>query len=303
VITDEAGRLGNIDGAVGNPDGTLQIDTTKPYAVSVTMGGSSDGALYLITANISEPVTIVGGPLMIQLSNGGFATYTPSLSTSTSLVYAYVVQPGDNLTSLTITGFKANNAVATDAAGNLLDIPSVAAQSEAAVGNFADVTNVALTPTTIDVYRFFDTSTGTHFYTDDPNERATILATRPDLVPEGTNGIGLTAVNPAGNDPNAVPVYRFFDVTQGTQFMTASMAERDTIIATRPDLVYEPASTFYEHATAQAGDTAVYRYFDSNTGTHFYTDSPTEQATILQTRPDLLLEGIGFYEPARNPAS
>ena len=246
---------------------------------------------------------MVGGPFMYQLSNGGVATYDPLLSTPTSLVSTYVVQPGDDLSSLTVTGYNTNGAVATDAAGNLLDVPSLVSASEAAVGNFADVTNVALTPTTIDIYRFFDTSTGTHFYTEDPTERATILATRPDLVPEGTNGVGLTAVNPAGNDPNAVPIYRFFDTTQGTQFLTANMAERDTIIATRPDLVYEPSSTFYEHATPQAGDTAVYRYFDSNTGTHFYTDSPTEQATILQTRPDLVLEGIGFYEPARNPVS
>ncbi|RYD23776.1 MAG: hypothetical protein EOP89_11785 [Lysobacteraceae bacterium] len=39
--------------------------------------------------------------------------------------------------------------------------------------------------------------------------------------------------------------------------------------------------------------------FDNMTGTHFYTDSATERAFILQTRPDLVAEEIGFYEPGR----
>ena len=130
-----------------------------------------------------------------------------------------------------------------------------------------------------------------------------MLNTRPDLIPEGPNGVGLTPVDPASNDPNAAPVYRFFDLKQGTHFFTASNTERDTVIATRPDLVYEPASTFYEHIVPQAGDTAVYRFFDTKFGTHFYTDDPAERALIVQTRPDLVQEGIGFYEPARNPSA
>ena len=147
---------------------------------------------------------------------------------------------------------------------------------------------------TIGVYRFFETTNGTHFYTADAAEAQSIRQTRPDLTSEG---IGLRAIDPAAMDPAATPIYRFFDAVSGTQFLTASAAERDAVIATRPDLHYEATSRFYEHATAQPGDTAVYRFFDTVQGTHFYTDDLTERGTILSSRPDLVPEGIGFYEP------
>ena len=146
------------------------------------------------------------------------------------------------------------------------------------------------------VFRFFDAATGTHFFTDDPNEAATVSSTRPDLVIEG---VGFESVDPAVKDPNAAAVYRFFDQTDGTHFFTASGSEKAAIIATRPDLTFEPNSTFYEHTTAQAGDTPVYRFFDSVHGTHFYTASSVEQAGVVNSRPDLVLEGIAFYAPAR----
>lgn len=78
------------------------------------------------------------------------------------------------------------------------------------------------------------------------------------------------------------------------KFLTASATERDSLIATRADLSYEPSGSFYEHTQQQAGDTAVYRFFSSTDGTHFYTDNPSERAAILQTRPDLIAEGVGF---------
>ncbi|MDP9096890.1 MAG: hypothetical protein M3N26_10135, partial [Pseudomonadota bacterium] len=147
---------------------------------------------------------------------------------------------------------------------------------------------------TTGVYRFFNTGDGTHFYTASITEAQTVQRTRADLVPEG---VGLRAIGPAAPDAAAAPVYRFFDSASGTQFLTASTTERDTLIATRTDLRYEPASIFYEHAAAQPGDTAVFRFFDTVHGTHFYTDSAAERAAIITTRADLVAEGIGFYEP------
>ena len=102
----------------------------------------------------------------------------------------------------------------------------------------------------IPVYRFFDSHNGTHFYTTSADERSTILQTRPDLIPEGPGGVGLRAVDPTSGDPNAVQVFRFFDTVHGTQFLTASTTERDTLVATRSDLTYEPNSLFYEQYPA-----------------------------------------------------
>ena len=153
--------------------------------------------------------------------------------------------------------------------------------------------NPAITTETIGVARFFETTNGTHFFTANPDEVRQILSTRPDLVQENA---GLTAVDPASNDPNAIPVYRFFDSVYGTQFFTSSLTERDMVTATRPDLKPE-GTAFVEHATQQTGDQAVYRYFDTRFGTHFYVSDPGENRSILATRPDLKPEGISFYAP------
>ena len=160
--------------------------------------------------------------------------------------------------------------------------------SDGAGGSF-----LGLTPNTIGVYRFFDSNYGTHFFSASTPERDTIMSTRPDLIYEG---IGLQSIDPATNDPNKAEVYRFFDETYGTHFFTASASERDSVIATRPDLDYEGAG-FLEHTAQQGGDTAVYRFFDTKYGTHFYTADPNERAAVIATRPDLVDEGVGFYAP------
>lgn len=150
------------------------------------------------------------------------------------------------------------------------------------------------------VYRFFDNKFGTHFFTADVGEKNTVIATRSaDLIGE-TNGFG--AVSQA--DPNATPVYRFFDNKFGTHFFTASATERDQVASARAaDLVYEPSSTFFEHASQQAGDVAVYRFFDTKFGTHFYTGDQGEYNGIVTPgsstfRADLTFEKIEFYAPA-----
>ncbi len=142
------------------------------------------------------------------------------------------------------------------------------------------------------VFRFFDSRTGTQFLTTSLAERATVLATRPDLTSEGTGFGALTA-----DDGAAAPVFRFFDTGSGTHFYTTSAAERDQTQATRSDLRYEGVA-FREHAAEQPGTVPVYRFFDSGQGTHFYTGSASERAAILATRPDLIGEGIAFYAPS-----
>ncbi len=153
---------------------------------------------------------------------------------------------------------------------------------------------IALGPNQVGVYRFFDDGTGTQFLTGSVSEADAVIATRPDLAYEG---LAMAGIAPGTNDPNAVPVYRFFDAANGTHFFTASQAEANAIAATRPDLVPEQ-TTFDEHATQQQGDVAVYRFFDASDGTHFFTDSASEQATVAATRPDMTYEGVAFYSPS-----
>ena len=144
------------------------------------------------------------------------------------------------------------------------------------------------------IHRFFDKADGTHFFTASNAEAATLTATRSDLAYEG---VGLHGYASADASPSSVAVFRFFDLADGTHFYTASAAERDSLLTNQSAAMKFEGTAFYEDATPQAGDTAVYRFFDTTHGTHLFTQSASEKASILSTRPDLVSEGIAFYAP------
>ena len=95
-----------------------------------------------------------------------------------------------------------------------------------------------------------------------------------------------------------IAVYRFFDTSSGTQFLTASAAERNSVIATRPDLTYEGVGLGGITPGTDSSAVPVYRFFDTTTGTHFFTSSQSEEANLVTSRPDLVLEQTTFYEHA-----
>lgn len=144
------------------------------------------------------------------------------------------------------------------------------------------------------IHRFFDMTDGTHFFTASSTEASNLAATRTDLAYEG---VGLRGHATADASSSSVAVFRFFGLTDGTHFYTASTAERDALVTTQSSAMKFEGVAFYEDATPQAGDTAVYRFFDTNHGTHLFTQSASEKASILSTRPDLVSEGIAFYAP------
>ncbi|MDT7950872.1 MAG: hypothetical protein RQ966_05140 [Acetobacteraceae bacterium] len=160
------------------------------------------------------------------------------------------------------------------------------------------------------VFRFFEQTNGTHFYTSSESEARNLVdpnssSYRADLTPE-TNEFGAYA--PSANDPNVAQVFRFFDQAHGTEFLTASKTEATGLMTQgsstyRSDLTFEAGSSFYEHTTQQSGDVAVYRFFDKIFGTHFYTGSRDEYQSLTTLggagyRADLVSEGIGFYAPS-----
>lgn len=84
------------------------------------------------------------------------------------------------------------------------------------------------------VFRFFNSQSGTHFYTTSETERGSLLSTRSDLVYEGSSfEVDLS------QQPGDVAVYRFFDALNGSHFYTASAPEWKAILATRTDMVSE----------------------------------------------------------------
>jgi serralysin len=77
----------------------------------------SAGAFEQITLKLNEAVTVSGSPTLI-LNDGGVATYDAQESTSTSLVFDYVVGSTDRTTNLAIAAVSESAATVTDVLGN-----------------------------------------------------------------------------------------------------------------------------------------------------------------------------------------
>ena len=117
-------------------------------------------------------------------------------------------------------------------------------------------------------------------------------------LPSGYQGGG-GSTSGGTTTPVTTPVgalYRFFDTKYGTHFFTSDIGERNTVLATRPDLT-EETNGFGDVAQSDPNAVAVYRFFDNNFGTHFFTANAGERDTVIATRPDLTYEpGSTFYE-------
>ena len=126
TLQDAASNSANLAGAVSNPAGTLQIDTTAPTVTSVvTSGPGIDGSgngdlnaghVVTLTVNMSEAVSVAGGTPTLSLSNGGTANYTGG--SGTALTFSYTVGAGQDTGDLAVTSFNLNGATLQDAASN-----------------------------------------------------------------------------------------------------------------------------------------------------------------------------------------
>ena len=83
------------------------------------------------------------------------------------------------------------------------------------------------------VFRFYDKTTGDHFFTADAAEAAHIEATLPSLVVEGSPW----AKPDKGAD--TADVFRFLDTSTGEPFFTTSTGERDSMLSGLPSYQYE----------------------------------------------------------------
>lgn len=296
----------NTDLATGDIEG---INTLYPlYTVSaldpVQVEGNTGAAAYLFVitrhndpasaTTIDYQVTGTAYPGFAETQAADASEFAGGAYPSGQLIFAA------GTTSLTLSIQVAGNTVPQPDLGFALSLSSTAATLTTTVRGtlnaaiLDDDSQAAVNGSTLWIYRFFDTVDGTHFFTASTAERNAVVESRPDLRYEGPQ---LSAVADSAADPESVPVYRFFDTVHGTHFYTESASERDAVIGSRADLIFEGIG-FYEHATAQSGDTAVYRYFDTLSGTHFLTSGAAERATILATRQDFINEGVAFYAPA-----
>ncbi|MBH1963248.1 MAG: serine protease [Comamonadaceae bacterium] len=139
------------------------------------------------------------------------------------------------------------------------------------------------------VFRFFNASTGAHFYTNSVLERDFVISTYPAFHYEGPT---FSAFPHTG--PGLAPVYRFFNIQTSAHFYSNSAAERDYVLDTYPQFQYE-GPTWY--ARPEAGNNAhqMHRFFHLKNGVHFYTLDQAEADFVRATYADWKYEGGVYY--------
>ena len=206
TVTDGAGNAANLSGAVTNPAGTLQIDTTAPTVSSVVTSGSgitagtgdlAAGSVVTLTVNLSEAVTVAGGTPTLTLNDGGTATYTGG-SGSNALTFSYTVGAGQNTADLAVTAVNPGTATVTNGAGT-------AANLSGAVTNPAGILQIDTTTPVISAIAESpssgDLNAGkTVTYTLTMNEVVTVAGGSPTLALND----GGTATYTGGSGSNAL---------------------------------------------------------------------------------------------------
>ena len=153
----------------------------------------------------------------------------------------------------------------------------------------------------LDVYRFFETEKGFHFYTSSEPERDSIQQQSESgelsYSYEGESFAALAEDDDGDPLTGAKPVYRFFNNLTGAHLYTISEIEKDSIVNNLSDYNLEGVA-YYAYDEPQENTIPLYRLYDSNTGTHFFTPSATEKDNTLDTLSQYSAEGndgTAFY--------
>ena len=143
----------------------------------------------------------------------------------------------------------------------------------------------------VDVFRFFNTDAGGHFFTTNIAERDFVLQNLPSFNFEG---VGFEAFAADATVEGADEVFRFFNTTAGGHFFTTNEAERDFVLQNLPNFNFEGVS-FQAFEDFVEGTIPVYRFFNTDAGGHFFTSNEAERDFVLQNLPNFNFEGVGFF--------
>ncbi|MEO8344200.1 MAG: DUF1800 family protein [Betaproteobacteria bacterium] len=138
------------------------------------------------------------------------------------------------------------------------------------------------------VFRFYNTATGTHFYTIETAERDNIIRLYPSFAFEGVAFYAYKTQS-AGSKP----VFRFYNRSTNTHFYTISQSDKDYVLANFPVFSFE-GSAYYAMATPATGSENLYRFYNRLTGAHFYTTSVPDRDYVKATWPWFADEGVAF---------
>jgi hypothetical protein len=143
------------------------------------------------------------------------------------------------------------------------------------------------------VHRFYNSNNGGHFFTASAAEAEFVATSLYDVFTyEGT---GFYA-DPSATATNSEAIYRFYNSQTGGHFFTASEGERDFVQAALAGQYTYEGVGFYASASDTDTADAVYRFYNQNSGGHFFTASSGERDFVINSLGEqFIYEGIGFY--------
>lgn len=238
------------------------------------------------------PVALLG--LLTACGGGGNTSSTELGKTAAVATTASAVPSASESAALQAQGAELNSDDLGDALAQAKALPNDAALVSGQVaplgayksGQVAQKAAAVQLP----VYRFYNTRTGSHFFTSSTTERDSVQANLAYMNYEGQAFL-------AAGEPSAglKPVYRFFNTQSGLHFYTISESERTSIEANLPQFTLEGVA-YYASPVAGTGFKPLYRFFQTRIGAHFYTASETERQQVQSTMGNShSYEGVGYH--------
>jgi hypothetical protein len=238
----------------------------------------------------------IGLALLLNACGGGSST-TEQNKASGSPTARSLIAPG-------LSAIKSTEPLSQGAALNTEELDDALAQAKALPAD-ADLVSGQVAPLAayksgqvaqkaaavqLPVYRFYNTQTGSHFFTASTTERESV---RTNLAYMTYEGEAFMAASEAS--AGLKPVYRFFNSKTGLHFYTISESERDNIQANLPQFTLEGVA-YYASPVTGTGFKPLYRFFLSNVGTHFYTASETERLNLQDNLSATYnYEGVSYH--------
>lgn len=137
------------------------------------------------------------------------------------------------------------------------------------------------------VYRFYNMSTGTHFYSASDAEFINVYGNLANVF--HYDGVVYSVdVNPVYPTK---PLYRFFNFKNGVHFYTADENEKENTLANLSDRYHYEGVAYRVNSTAHG--TAIHRFYAPAPNAHFYTANKGEIGAGLSDY--YRYEGVGYY--------
>jgi peptidyl-prolyl cis-trans isomerase A (cyclophilin A) len=135
-------------------------------------------------------------------------------------------------------------------------------------------------------------------YAADESGVARITVQATDLQGDSVEDRFIVAVGDVRPDlsPEESTVYRFLNTDTGVHLYTSSEVERDAILENLPNYVSEGSAYIsVDPFTGSPEPEKVYRFLNTDTGTHLYTTSEIEKESVQNNLSNFRLETESFF--------